>query len=78
MPTIETETTFADAEMIAEENGFTIDRVDKPIFEKCNGKNCYPTFKDAEATRAIRRLKGWSHLRIYQCPECKNYHLTSN
>jgi hypothetical protein len=78
MPGIEDLTTFQDAQLIAEEHDVYVQRDTPQTFDHCNGKNCYPTRFAAEDMLRRRRGKGWNNLRIYQCPDCKNYHLTSN
>lgn len=42
----------------------------------CNGKKCY-TKRDAQTMRNTRIKKGHDLLRIYPCPRCNWWHLTS-
>jgi hypothetical protein len=41
------------------------------------GKVCYPFEKQARQTMRRRQFHGAQRLRVYFCPSCKSYHLTS-
>ena len=42
----------------------------------CNGKKCYDK-KTAQTAKNLRFKESHIKLRIYQCPECNQWHLTS-
>ena len=50
-----------------------MDKTDK----MCLMKRLYLTFADAEQALKRRQKKAKIKLRIYKCPICKGYHLTS-
>jgi hypothetical protein len=77
MPTVDENATLSDAKLIAEAEGYQPPRPAFQEFNQCNGKNCYPTYRDAQIMVRSRQTKGWNGLRIYHCPDCKTYHLTS-
>lgn len=43
----------------------------------CTGKRAYPTHNDALGAAAGRCAHGAQMLRIYRCPACGKFHLTS-
>jgi hypothetical protein len=44
----------------------------------CNGKNSYHTSREAEEVRQTNLASGRvSYLRVYRCPHCFHWHLTS-
>ena len=43
----------------------------------CLGKRLYVNFADAETALHYRQKRTSKTLRIYKCPICKGYHLTS-
>lgn len=48
----------------------------KDIEEDCNGKNKYSKH-EARRIRILRTKSGASNLRVYECPKCFTWHLTS-
>lgn len=44
---------------------------------ECNGKNCYHSEHEAKSVRKAVGKKRSVRLRVYKCPECHYYHLTS-
>lgn len=45
--------------------------------ETCNGKKCYSHESVKEVRESIYRKGRTKKLRIYECPECFHWHLTS-
>jgi hypothetical protein len=43
----------------------------------CSSKNSYVRLKDARTMKNYRERRGSGKLRIYKCPLCPSYHLTS-
>lgn len=47
--------------------------------QKCNGKNCYNSRREAEEVRAeqeLRDIRGELELKTYRCGICGKFHLT--
>lgn len=68
-----------EAKIQYEKTGQTTEKLNS--FKKCpvSGKTCFPSQANAEQ-RAKRRKElgaGTGFLRVYQCPDCHEYHLTS-
>jgi hypothetical protein len=51
-------------------------RTNPTTMEDCNGKRTYRSETEAKRIRNIRE-KDVSHMRVYQCPFCWGWHLTS-
>ena len=66
-----------DAQMMAEEEGGGVTYADRPEYEKCGSKCCYPSQREADRTARRRLSRGALPLRSYFCEDCKHYHLTS-
>lgn len=49
----------------------------KVIDKMCLTKRLYANFEDAETALRYRQKRTNKILRIYKCPFCKGYHLTS-
>ena len=47
------------------------------IDETCNGKKCYSHDGVREVRESIYRKGRTKKLRVYECPECFHWHLTS-
>ena len=43
----------------------------------CLNKRLYITYEEAQKTLSFRQKQSGHSLRIYKCPICKGYHLTS-
>lgn len=48
------------------------------IISNCQEKKQFFLKKDAKRVARIRSLRAKIHLEIYRCPNCGNWHLTSN
>ena len=66
-----------DAQMMAEDEGGGVTYADRPEYEKCGTKCCYPSQGEADRTARRRLSRGALPLRSYFCEDCKQYHLTS-
>lgn len=47
---------------------------------KCpfGGKSCYRNEAEAkEARKTLKYKEKWENIKIYRCPKCKKFHLTS-
>lgn len=49
---------------------------ERPQFQKCRGKTCYPRKKIALTVKNTRYKQDHEELRIYDCPHCRMWHLT--